>query len=808
LATPLRRPLLYAVCLAGVTAALFSGVLAGRVLFYRDVHVLYFSYAAVFAKAVREGAWPLWDEGRCFGLPLLAVPDAMILYPTTWLNAVLSGPTSYGVFAVVHLPFGGWGLYRLSRRLGQQRPSALAAAVVFMGSGPLLSLVNVWHHYAGATWMPWVLWAALGALARPGARTIAAWAAALAAQIFAGSADMCAMTALVTGAFILERLWEARRDPATAARVVGAAAAAYAIAAALGAIQWMPTLELTRGSERWSFTEDFRTFWSVHPRALVELLAPFQLSSLPLAASVRSTLFEGREAFIETLYLGLPAAGLVLTALLAGRPRAWLVGAVALGALLISLGRNAPFYHVATTLIPGLGILRYPVKATIVVAFGWAVLAGMGAEAWRRGEIAHRRVLLALFGAAVVFGLVAAYHLDRGSTLVERLTTQGDGTASHGTLGAAAVRVTVAALLGTVAWVLMATRRIQGRTGAAALSVACALDLVSAHHALNKTMPRALLAMRPELLDTVLAEPHERLFVYDYQMPGRSERYLHRSMPFAAREQPGWDRDWALAVALREYMAPPTATPWGIEYAYDPDMHRLFAPPMAELNRRLRAVEGTPAFDRLLRLGSVSHVLTLHTEGLDRVEPVRALQSILVDPMYLSRVPDALPRAWVVDGVRVAEGEAAIEALLDPGFDPAREVVLPAGTVRPPRSDFHGRARVVSTRADAKVVEAELSHDGYLVMSDRYDGGWRVRVDGAETLLLRGNVAFRAVPLAAGKHEVRLLYRPTGLRYGVATSLAGMAALLVVGLAGVRPPNQGRSVPKRDTRAQPAAVHE
>jgi hypothetical protein len=766
--------------LVSITAILFRELLIGRVLFFRDVHVLYFSYVAAFARALREGAWPLWDDGRAFGHPLLAVPDAMILYPTTWWNAFLPGWAAYCAFAVVHLPFAGWGMYRLSRRLGLEGPSALTAAGVFMVSGPLLSLVNVWHHYAGATWMPWVVGAALGAAESPDRRTVAIWAAAIALQIFAGSADMCAMTALVTAAFLLRAIL-VRRERPYALRLIAGAASAYAIAVCITAVQWMPTLEITRLSERWKFTEEMRTYWSVHPFSVLELIFPGELASLPLSTATRAALFEGRESFLQSFYLGLPAFGLVVAAVLNRRRVAMAVTAlVALWALLVALGRFAPFYHIAVTVIPGIGILRYPMKAMIVVAFGWALLAGMGAETWRQGEIdgRRRRVALAVLAAASAIGLLAAGQLGSRSAMVMRfLAGEEDAWASAGTLSATAWRLGAAGVLAALCCAAMMRRGGSGRRVALTLGAASIVDLLIAHHGLNKTIPVGLVTMRPELLDSITGEPHDRVFVFDYQKLGQSERYFGRPSPFAARGEAGWDRDWALAVALREYMAPPTATPWGLEYGFDPDMHRLFPAPLAQLNYRLRDVEGTPAFDRMLRLGAVTHVMSLHTEGLQGLEPVRALQSSFVEPMYLSRVPEPLPRVRVVDGLRVADDDEALRVLLDPAFDPVHEVVLPAGTPRAPRADFMGSARVVSSRADARVVEAELSHDGYLVMSDRYDAGWRVTLDGKEAPLLRANMAFRAVALPAGRHAVQLLYRPAGLRYGMLGSALGLAAL-------------------------------
>jgi len=61
---------------------------------------------------------------------------------------------------------------------------------------------------------------------------------------------------------------------------------------------------------------------------------------------------------------------------------------------------------------------------------------------------------------------------------------------------------------------------------------------------------------------------------------------------------------------------------------------------------------------------------------------------------------------------------------------------------------------------------------------DAYDPGWRATLDGGAAPLLRANVAFRAVPVPAGRHEVELRYRPRSLILGLlVTAVTGLSAL-------------------------------
>jgi uncharacterized membrane protein YfhO len=83
-------------------------------------------------------------------------------------------------------------------------------------------------------------------------------------------------------------------------------------------------------------------------------------------------------------------------------------------------------------------------------------------------------------------------------------------------------------------------------------------------------------------------------------------------------------------------------------------------------------------------------------------------------------------------------------------------------------------------RGDRQRLEATSSRSAVLVLADAHDPGWRASVDGKPATLLRANVAFRAVPVPAGRHTVELVYRPRRLLLGLAVS--GLAAVVAAAM--------------------------
>ena len=772
--------------LAAFVVFLFQDVLLrGRVLYERDIHSIWHGQVESFVRCLASGSWPLWDPYLSFGQPMLANPGTQVLYPWTWLNLLAPPALVYTLYVVGHLLLAGIGMYLLARRLDLSRPAAFLAASIWIGSGPLLSMVSLWHHFAGAAWMPWVLLAADGALRSPGVGRSLLWGAALAGQILAGSADMCAMTGALTVLYAVPFL--RRRDPPRSGlRALGSGLLAAAFAVSLSAALWIPVVETARRSGRWDMAEGMRTVWSVHPANLMQLLLPLLPADLPLTASVRKTLFDVADPFLSSLYVGLPALVLAAAAFAVPRPP-WVFGLVGAGAVLLALGRHTWAYPLAVQLVPPLRILRYPSKAMVPAVFAIAVLCAYGFEAWRARDVVRPRLWSAVVVAPAIAGTVvawAAVYLALHPQLWDRgvLEAPRPGQAVADALRPALRKLVVAGVVSTAVALLAAARVVRPQVARpAALAVAgfAVSGLVWAHLGLNPTAPADLYQHRPPILDVLKNEGARRLYVFDYiRVSGRAYRSHVGSDIFSKGLSP-----LASAYGLQAYLIPITGIRWGLFGSYDFDIYGLYPPPLKSLTLILRAAEETPLHDRLLRMGAVDHVVALHEEGLESLERIATLQSPFAAPIRVFRVPGAWPRSYVVSGARVADGLQAYRILGDPSFDPSREVVLAEGREAKSAGGPVGTSRILELRHDRVRIEADLQQSGHLVLADTYDPGWKATVDGGPAELLRANGAFRALRLDAGRHVVEMVYRPASV---IAGAILSAVALLAGGAGAAR----------------------
>jgi hypothetical protein len=803
----LRPHLPAAAALSAVVLFLFrDAVFRGQVFYHRDVHLQWYVQALAFVRSVIAGSWPVWNPWVSFGQPLWANPNNQVLYPFTWLHLVMMPWTYYTCFVVAHFLFTALGVYALGLRLGLSRPGAAVAAAAWVASGPLLSLVDLWNHLAAAAWIPWMVLAADVALVSGRMTDALVWGATLAVPVVTGSPEMGLLAGLVQAAYVLR--FVRGREPASAVnrRLVGTAAGALLFAVALSTAQWWPALEVLRGSPRLSELDSIsRTFWSVHPLALAQSFLPVFPDRLPLSSEFRFRYFEGREAYLRSLYLGISSLGLVLAGVTARRRRLWLFFlSIAVIATLLALGRHTPVYELALAVLPPLKILRFPAKAMVLTAFAWAMLAGIGFDAWRSGE-RGRFGRIGAAGALAMGGVVAG-----GLALVAHARAEEWGSAVL-FLGGSPRSFTQ---------VLAPTARQLGVAAAFALAMAVAViargrhassprrlaefgallfvaDLLCFHHRLNLTAARELFTYRPRALDVVRPHPYARIYVYDYFEDERALRYLgHRRPYLTATPQEDWPVPWLEALALRTVLYPTVAGSWNLATAYERDNLRLYATPLGLLTNTVSRVEGTPLHTRLLRLGAVEYVLALHPQGFEDLVPVARLPTQFVESLLIFRVPDPLPRTYAVGSARRADSLVdELRTLAEPSFDPAHEIVLPSGSPARAAAAFSGQSRILDFRPDRVRLEAELSAPGFVVLVDTYDPGWRATVDGRPAEALRADVALRAVAVPPGRHVIEYVYRPRSITGGLAVSgLALLAAVVVAAAEARRRPRESPEV--------------
>jgi len=158
--------------------------------------------------------------------------------------------------------------------------------------------------------------------------------------------------------------------------------------------------------------------------------------------------------------------------------------------------------------------------------------------------------------------------------------------------------------------------------------------------------------------------------------------------------------------------------------------------------------------------------------------------------LYIYGVPDPAPRAsfYTAESVTYLPEDQIPAALRTHAY--AKSTLLLPVESRDPSIGAavaaapSGRESAVAYNrpsSDEIVLDVSAAAVGYAEVLESYDPGWSAQVDGGSAAVFPANGFTLAVPVSAGKHVVRFLYRTPGRTFGIALSLcaAGLLALLI-----------------------------
>ncbi|MBN1146803.1 MAG: YfhO family protein [Anaerolineales bacterium] len=784
--------------------------LAGEALFWGTPLLQFIPWWASSWETLLSGGLPLWNPSLGMGAPLLANYQSALLYPPHWsyllLYALGGVPAmAYGqaFLAALHLAWAGLGAALLARRIGLGSLAAAVSGLSFGLSGYLVSRAGFLSINAAAAWLPWVILCLTPAhpgrgLARRGFLGLVV---CLGMQLLAGHAQVTWYTLLLAGVWAGFWAWSRVDDAGANAQVVSWAplrrvalawfqlALAGGLAVCLAAAQLFPTAEYLAQSQRSAAVDyDFAMNYSFWPWRLLTLLAPDMFGNpatgdywgyanywedavyiglLPFLLAVSALL----GAFARGLRARLRKHRAFETQPLAMQPRfaGFLFCLFAL-ALLLALGDHTRVYPWLYKHVPTFDMFQAPARYMIWAEFALALLAGLGAQRWRRPE--KRALYWTRLGAA------GAFAVSLGAGLA--WYTMGDISLSF-------IRaMALAGMWGLGAGLLsLAAPPQEGQAasqpGQAAVSqgrfalvwqwgVACfvAADLVFAGWGLNpgvgldvyRAAPtagelRALLAGRRLYLPAVYEETvkYKRFLRFDTFDPGE---------------------DW---LGMRAWMLPNANLLDGIPSAnnFDPLLPGRYADWVAYLPQA-----EWRAWYRMLDLMNVG---ALAVPGAGNPYGVRFL------PLEGGSRARWTPCARFVQDGQDAWGQITSEQLdfnrwviLEANAsEPAARCETPAGLLE------SAQAQIVAETAARLVVRVSAPASGWLVLSDTWYPGWRAWVDGRATPVLRADYLFRAVPLEAGEHQVVFAYQPLSFWLGLALSLATCFALFLFWRKPARP---------------------
>jgi len=724
--------------------------------------------------------YPKWLPHLFSGYSTITAYGDTFFYPLNFLSSLLPTDLQRVLLFALHAAISGIGVFFFLRLLGCGLYPALFAGVVSEFSGVILTTTYAGHlgRMIAAALLPVSFALLVRALRRRRLGSFLLYGGVMGLHLLGGHFQMSYLAllsmALLVPAYLLVRVKSGWPERVVLLAYFGLA---IVLASAVAAVKYLPPyFSLEQGARGVERGYEYATSWSLPVGETFDLLVPNFSGILDD--------YWGLNYFkLSNEYLGVMALLLaVVTAVVLRRDR-WVrfFSLYSVLFLLFAYGGNTPFFRLPYEFVPLLSKLRGPAMAFFMVSFGLISLAGIGLNAIFSEDPRRSDMIRGVGIAGALVFLLALFLSVFGHAALGLIARSAGGAIE--TLYGQSERIRRIGLLE------LNFPEIQARLWVA-FTIALSLYLGIYLFGKGKISRGQLVAGM--ILITVIdqwsvdrrylepAPAHDVYFAGDdvvaflKQDPG-----VFRVFPLRYRH----DVDGLLLLNGIETIGGYGANPprryqqfigAGESVMFNPANLLRDRGLLDLLNVKYIIIPVLP--EDLSRLSSVEKRMVMAYRGY-----LSGCERVFSGSHSIYRVPEVLPRAYVVFDYRVVSGEGeALEGVLSPDFDHRRSVILekdPGLSPPPQGSDPIKEIAIVDRDLHRMVCVADLPKPGILVVSENDHPDWRASVDGRETEILHANYVLKGVPLTQGRHTVEFRYRSVPYEAGRALTLLSFLAI-------------------------------
>lgn len=742
----------------------------GRMIFGTDF--LTGGYPTRYFEYNEPYLW-LWQPFVFGGVPGIgAVTFGDAFYPVSIvLRALHTLPHQIQVYLyLIHLFLAGIFTYLFVFDLFKRREAAMIAAVSYMFTGSIFSLVYGGHEGRMIVncLLPMVFFLLNRGLDRRKFYWFALAGAAYGASILSPHVQMAYYLGMMTFVFAVVKVYSTRKKgvvrPVVGYILFAVVAALIAAPLALPLLKYIPFSP--RGGAGRGY--GFATSWAMPPEETLNLITPHFSGLLDN--------YWGRNFFkLHTEYIGI----LPLILAFIGIFYAWkrketkFLTGWAIFALIFSFGGYTPIYRIFYHLLPGVSKFRAPAQIFYTLAFAISILAAIGVEQLLKGIKDDRRLryILYTFGGITFLLLLLALMknpiigIGQGLSPEKlKILTRNVPDLQSGSF-LALIFVAVSGALIT----FLHKKKITPMAFGIAASILIFLDLWIVDHRFLKTVdpPKRYYAadeivrflkgdndhfrVFPVGSGTRLAyHPGNYLLVHDIEnCGGEHGNQLKRYQDFIGAENTVMFRPGNL---YNQNMLSVLNVKYAILMNFDKKQLPPEQPSENYLLKTIRTIIDTTRFRKAYQGYRYS-----------------VYQNLAV-----------VPRAVIYYDYEVLPEEVITSRIQSPGFDPKREVILEEDIGIKKTAEPYTPVKIISYQPNRIELSYRSDQDGILYLADNYYPMWHAAVDNQKTRIYRANYTFRAIRAPKGEHRVSFWFDSPYINLGIILMIVGI--ILTIGL--------------------------
>jgi hypothetical protein len=741
-----RRDVAAIAIVVAVVTLIFSDVLFfGRAFYFRDVTRFYYPMKKVTRDIILSGEFPSWNPYLSEGQPLAANPEFAVFYPPNWLLLLPDFEFAFRLHVLLHYYLAAIGVYVLLRSRRLRIESAIFGAFAYALGGLMLSLSCLIPYLFCLAWLPWLAFF----LGRTSRRDAALAAISLAMILLGGEPVTIAQIILMAAVYAV---W-LRRRPAMLWMI-------FAAALLIASVQIIPAIDHVRDSVRSRpFPFSLVATWSTPPVKAFEVFVPGVLGFTGDHAAFYwgTAAYHWLDPFFLSIYPGLLAASLALAALLLRRP-GWIAVALALaGGFILAIGSHTPLIRILYE-ARLFSSFRYPEKFLILAIVPLTIFAAFAFDRLIGGDDRIARVAVivaAATGALCAVFIILALTPSYADAFIRFWSIEVHPF--RRAMAALSMRTWLFGFVRAVCVVglLLMRRRMRPEIWSRLAVALLVIDLGIERPFVAETVPSEFFAQRPKTIPQLRNDV--RLF---HQADWYGATAIFRS--YFDLPEMYW--------VIRNGAYPHVNAQWGIESAMNRDIDQTALLPTADFLAAIPEVRDRTQ-DWLGRLAAMTNAgyraIFLPTSQAGRGPSIRPIVFLPVPTnprfYFADRVVPCNSRSEFVSAIANLEWSRRSACAAVAPFAPARGEVLQL------RKGSNFAALRVRSDGDALLICSITRH--------KY---WRASIDGKPTALVPANLAYQAIRVPPGDHDVELRYdNPLVRWFGIVSLIALIAAVIL-----------------------------
>jgi hypothetical protein len=710
----------------------FSRFLTGDQIFaFKDLSRYFYPLRHLMVEQVKAGHLPLWNPYIFCGFPLLATLQVGFFYPLTLILYLLPFNLAFNYYIILHYFLAASFMFFLLRHYQLSRAASFLGGVIFAFSGYLLSVSNMNTSLSSVIWLPLVLLFFDRLIQSKGnLPNIIMLAILLALQFLGGEPTVIYVTVFFLLAYGLVFAKNKIKS------LIGLGLSGI-IALGLVAVQLIPFLELAGLSDRVVRTAyEVVTFRSFPPRELITFIFPYFFGNPAQFGSYTETLLgKNIQDWLISPYLGILPLIFVFFSFKRKKARFFLWAALV--SLLLAFGKYTPLYRIIY-LIPGIAMIRYPVKFLFLVTFCLTILSAFGFEELQAYYDVQKQKFKKIFFAILPLSLVSlitfmlgySFRVQIYNFLLKRYPTNVPEYFFK--LLARIIEFNLLSFFNITLYLLVFAallwlgykNKIKKSVFLGLMVLLVLADLFSNGYSITTPAKAWVFEKAPKSYEILMEEKGIYRFLYTPELEEENRLIYGENYDEALFEaKSNFTANWHIPYYLYDFYGYASIKPAGFRSYYNSNFRK------DKIRNNIKE----------LSLFNVKYIAAAEKLNIPQFRLLRRRRKYGL-AVYLYENKRVKPRAYMESG----------------------------------------KAKIISYAPTEIIVSTNSWKEDFLFLSDSFYPGWRVFVDGKEAKILRANEFFRSVKLGPGKHNVRFIYDPISLKAGFFISLGTIFILILL----------------------------